>query len=321
MGPFKKHLKFNISFIVIVIGLLYVIVVSQPPKDFPTKKFTFEVAKGTSIGEVASGLHEKHVINSELIFKITSIILSRNNGLKAGDYKFSGKESTFTIVKRMVGGDQRQLKVRITIPEGTNVSDMAFILLKALPDFNAPLFVSLAKPKEGYLYPDTYNFFENVKPTEVIKTMEKNFDEKIKPIEKDIKEFGKSFEDIITMASIVEKEANGDEDRKIISGILWKRIKEGMLLQVDPPFYYITGKTGGVTFDDLKIKSPYNTYLNKGLPKGPITNPGIESIKATINPISTKYYFYLTGKDGKMYYATTYDGHLLNISKYLRNNK
>ncbi len=318
MSQFKKHLVLNISFLIAIVIVLCVSVLSQPPKDFPTKQFEFEVEKGASVSKVAQDLFNMNMISSKLIFKISITILSGNKGIKTGDYRFSGGENMLTIAKRMVSGDQRQVKVRVTIPEGTNVSDMAYIYLKALPSFNAARFVSLAKSEEGFLYPDTYNFYSNVKPEEVIRTMKDNFNKKIAPLALEIKNFNKPLFDIVTMASIVEEEANNIEDRKMVSGILWKRLKEGMFLQVDPPFYYLTGKTSGVTFDDLKIDSPYNTYKYKGLPKGPISNPGIEAIKATIEPVSSKYYFYLTGRDGKMYYATTYEGHLLNISKYLR---
>jgi UPF0755 protein len=148
--------------------------------------------------------------------------------------------------------------------------------------------------------------------------MRANFDKKVNPLKDEIAKSGRTLKDIITMSSIVEEEAVGLEDKRMVAGVLWKRLDKGMLLQVDPPFYYITGKTSWVTYDDLKIDSPYNTYKYKGLPRGPISNPGIESIKATISPIKSDYYFYLTGRDGKMRYAITYDGHLANKNKYLK---
>ncbi len=147
--------------------------------------------------------------------------------------------------------------------------------------------------------------------------MRANFDKKISTLTLDTKPGGRTLKDIIIMASIVEEEARGLEDKKIVAGILWKRLDDNMLLQVDAPFYYLTAKKGSFTLDDLKIDSPYNTYLYKGLTKGPISNPGLESIMAAINPVKTKYYFYLTGKDGKMRYASTYDGHIQNKNIYL----
>jgi UPF0755 protein len=147
--------------------------------------------------------------------------------------------------------------------------------------------------------------------------MHANFNKKIKEIQVQINKSGRNLNDIVIMASIIEEEARGLEDKKIVSGILWKRLASGMLLQVDAPFYYMTGKMGGVTYNDLKIDSQYNTYKYKGLPKGPISNPGMESLIATLNPTQTKYFFYLTGNDGKMRYSIDYGGHLKNKNIYL----
>jgi UPF0755 protein len=291
---------------------------TQAPVNFPVNNYNFHIEKGTSLSEISDNLKKDGIIKSPFFFKATTKILSWSSGVLAGDYIFTEKENVFEVSKRLVSGDHRQSKIKVTIPEGTNVSDMAFIFLKAIPNFNTQRFIALAKKEEGYLYPDTYNFFANTKPEEIIKTMKDNFDKKIKTIQNEINASKKSLKDIVIMASIVEKEASLLEDRKIIAGVLWKRIDEGMLMQVDPPFYYITGKTSGVTYKDLDVDSPYNTYKNKGLPIGPIANPSLDAIIATINPIKTKYYFYLTGKDGKMYYAETYDGHLTNKNKYLK---
>jgi UPF0755 protein len=121
------------------------------------------------------------------------------------------------------------------------------------------------------------------------------------------------------MASILEEEANNTEDRRIISGILWKRIEKGMALQVDAPFYYLFGKgSSQLTLSDLATTSPYNTYVNKGLPSAPISNPGLDAIKAAINPKSTPYYFYLADRKGITHYATDHDGHVANRNNYLR---
>lgn len=315
---FAKNWKKNIAFIVICIGILTVIVISQPPRDFPLKTFNIHVQKGDSISSVTTDLQDKNVINSPIFFKILTVIISKNHGIFAGDYRFTAPQNAINIAYRMVKGHQGQPKVRIVIPEGTNVYDMAYIYLKNLSDFNAPRFVSLAQKYEGYLYPDTYYFLANAKPEEIIKTMRENFNTKIKTLDKEIKAFNKPLNDIIIMASLIEKETNADESRKIVAGILWKRLKNNMPLQVDAPFYYITGKAGGFTLDDLKIKSPYNTYTNKGLPIAPISNPSLATIFDTIKPIETSYYFYLNGSDGAIHYATTFDGHLNNKYIYLK---
>lgn len=318
MRFFIKNLKLNALFVFIILFVLLIVVISVAPKDFPKEALEIEVSSGESLSSVTEDLYSKNIISSKIFFKLAIVIISLNKGILMGDYRFIEKQNAVIVAYRMVNGHQGQEKIKVTIPEGTNVYDMANIFLKKLSDFNAARFVSLALKHEGYLFPDTYYFLENTKSEEIIKTMRGNFDRQIKPLEKDIKSFGKSLDEVIAMASIVEEEANNTEDRKMVSGILWKRLREGMLLQVDPPFYYITGKTNGVTYDDLKIDSPYNTYKYKGLPKGPISNPGLESIKATISPISSSYYFYLTGRDGVMRYAEIYDGHLANKNIYLK---
>lgn len=318
MRLFKGISRGKKVFISIFVFFIFLLVIMQAPSDFPEGKFNFTIEKGTSLSEITKELKSKNIISSGYLFKVFTIVLSRADGVLAGDYRFNYPQSSLSIAYRMVNGHQGQSKVRVTIPEGTNVFDMAYIFQKSLTDFNSPRFVSLAKKYEGYLYPDTYYFFENVKADEIILTMKDNFDKKISTIEEEIKTSGKSIEDIIIMASLVEKETYADESRRIVAGILWKRIDEGMPLQVDAPFYYITGKAGGYTLDDLKIDSPYNTYTNKGLPIAPISNPSIATIIDTLKPKETKYYFYLTDKKGNMRYAETFAGHIENKNLYLR---
>ncbi|MEK7463870.1 MAG: endolytic transglycosylase MltG [Patescibacteria group bacterium] len=315
---FSKHWKKNVSFIILALCTLALIVISQPPKNFPTQRFDIHVQKGDTISSVANNLYGEQAISSKFFFKALSIILSKNRGIFAGDYRFTEKQNLFRIAYRMAKGHQGQPKIRIVIPEGTNVYDMAYIFLRSLSDFNAPRFVSLAHDYEGYLYPDTYYFLANAKPEEIIRTMRENFNDKVTTIEKEIIAFKRPLGEIVVMASLVEKEAYADESRRIISGILWKRLAKGMALQVDAPFYYTTGKAGGFTLDDLRVDSPYNTYTNKGLPIAPISNPSLATILDTVTPIETPYWFYLTGNDGVMRYASTFDGHLANKNTYLK---
>lgn len=315
---FKKNWKTKIGFILFSVLFLLTVVISQAPQDSFAKRFDVHVSKNESISSVADKLYEKSVISSRLLFKLFSLVLSKGKGILAGDYKFNYPESTIAIAYRMVKGEQKQPKLTITIPEGTNVYDMAYIYMTRLDNFNAPLFVALAQKYEGYLFPDSYYFLANTSPEKVIKTMKENFDEKIKSIDPQIKAFNKPLKEIITMASLVEEEARADDSRKVIAGILWKRLEDGTPLQVDAPFYYITGKKGNFTFDDLKIDSPYNTYINKGLPKGPISNPGLATILDTISPKKTPYWYYLTGKDGEIRYAQTFAQHIDNKNTYLK---
>jgi UPF0755 protein len=142
---------------------------------------------------------------------------------------------------------------------------------------------------------------------------------KTESLNEEISKSKRSLKEIIIMASLIEKEARGEEDRFIISGILWKRIEKGIPLQVDAPFLYILGKESSeLTISDLSTNSPFNTYRYKGLPPAPIGNPGLESIKASLRPTTSPYLYYLHDKNGNIYYAKTYDEHKQNIKKYLK---
>jgi UPF0755 protein len=149
--------------------------------------------------------------------------------------------------------------------------------------------------------------------------MEDNFNLKIKSISEDLAKTKRKLRDIIIMASIIEEEAKDEISRKIVSGILWRRIDIGMALQVDASFLYVNGKkTHDLTLEDLAIDSPYNTYKYAGLPPGAITNPGIDSILAAVYPTKNPYLYYLTGTDGKMYYAKSFEEHIENKRQYLK---
>ena len=237
----------------------------------------------------------------------------------AGDYVFSQRTSVITVAKRVTHGDFGLTSQKISIPEGTSVSEIATIIKNQIPSFDDKAFVKLASEKEGYLFPDTYFFMANVKPTTVVSAMENNFNEKIKTIQNQIDSFKKPLKDVVIMASLLEEEARTTETRKVISGILWKRLSIGMPLQVDAVFPYIIGKnTYEVTTDDLQIDSPYNTYKYKGLPKGPITNPGLDAILDALTPTKTTYLYYLSDKKGAMHYASSFDQHVANKQKFLQ---
>ncbi len=149
--------------------------------------------------------------------------------------------------------------------------------------------------------------------------MHQTFKKRIATLTSEVEKFGKPVSEIVILASLLEEEASTSEDRRIVSGILWKRLSMGMLLQVDATFQYINGKGSlELTLDDLKIDSPYNTYKYKGLPPTPISNPGLDSIRAAVIPTKTNYLYYLSERDGTMHYATTFAEHLRNKARYLR---
>jgi UPF0755 protein len=312
-----KLTTYSAIFVVVILLILFFVSL-RAPADFPTGSL-YTIEKGTGLNNLALDLFNKKIIKSPFLFKSFSVLLGGTKSIIAGDYVLNNKESAFGLAGRMISGDYQLTLTKITIPEGLNVKEISALLSKKFPNIKQDSFEKLALNQEGYLFPDTYLFLPNTGAETVIEKMKETFQIKIMTLDSSIKKFGKPVSDIIKMASIVEEEGRTTETRQIISGILWKRLSLGMLLQVDSSFKYINGKTTeNLTFADLKIDSPYNSYLYKGLPPTPICNPGLDSIRATITPIKTDYLFFLNDKDGKMHYAKTYAEHLQNKELYLK---
>jgi UPF0755 protein len=315
MRFFGKSL--GIAIFLIVCGLLFVTLRSVAPSNFPTGKIV-SIPKDSTLSSVAALLQKERIIRSQFFYKGFVVLLGGEKDIKVGDYLFSEPQSALRIASRTINGDIGVARTKITIPEGSSSKDIARIIQKDIPKFDTAGFLTQAKEHEGYLFPDTYFFYETVSPAEVIQELKLNFDAKMASIEKELATSTIPVKDLIIMASIVEREGISNEDRKIIAGILWKRLEVGMALQVDAAFYYLIGKPSSqLTADDLKMDSPYNTYKYPGLPPGPISNPGLEAILDTLQSVKTPYWYYLTGKDGKMYYAKDIDGHVANIQNHL----
>ncbi|MBI2592764.1 MAG: endolytic transglycosylase MltG [Candidatus Colwellbacteria bacterium] len=201
----------------------------------------------------------------------------------------------------------------VIVREGLTVDEID----KLLADEGIIPLRSLPESLEGYLFPDTYEFFVPQSPATVLHKFTDNFDRRVRSIVPE----GTDLKKIITVASLIEKEAPDSYDRRIISGIIWKRLTANIPLQIDSSICYIKDGQGclPITDDDYKIDSPYNTYLYKGLPPGPIGNPGKDSIEASLYPEKSPYLFYLTNpKDRKTVFATNFEEHKRNIIKYLR---
>lgn len=321
MDKITNIIKKKYKLVIITIFSLFIIsnilYYSEPPKDFP-KIIVINVKQGTGISDLSDTLFEKKIIKSPLMLKVAVMILGQKGKILSGEYRFNQPQNLFTIASRLVEGRFGFSKVKITIYEGSTVSDMAITILKSIPSFNASGFVALAKPYEGYLLPDTYLFYENVEPREVIKVMQDNFDKKAGIILNKYKLSDEGIKKVITIASLIEEEVRDYQDKRLVAGIIKNRLEKNLYLQFDTPFWYILNKTSEeITLKDLASDSPYNLYKHKGLPPTPISNPGLESIEATLNPLPTKYYFFLTDKDGKVHYAETYDEHLKNRKKYV----
>ena len=312
----KKYRQKVLLGIILLVSLSYVFW-GMPPLNFPVG-IIIEVKEGASLNEIAKDLDNRNIIKSQIIFKALIALKSGQGGAMAGDYLFSEKKDIFRVSNMIARGEHGLTPMSITIPEGSTVVEMAVIYERILGGFNAETFVHKALPFEGYLFPDTYFFLPNVKEQQIIDVMKENFVNKLTEIQSVIDVFGKSLEDIVIMASLLEKEASRFQVRRMVSGILWNRIDIGMLLQVDAVFPYIIGKnTFQVTLDDLKFESSYNTYKYPGLPSGPIANPGLLSLRAAADPIKTDYIFYLSDLDSNMHYARTFEEHKRNKRMYL----
>lgn len=318
-------------FLAVLIYICFEVYVPINPMSHETIIYT--VQKGWGDEDIAKDLQKLGIIRSSGFFRFYVVMSFQHSRLQAGKYNLSPRMSAYKIVKKMSEGDV--IKIKAVIPEGWDTKDIAEYMqekeicskdefLKAVKqDFSQYYDFLKSNPKdvgvEGFLYPDTYQIAEGESCEDVIHLMLDNFDKKVvQGMAEQITGQKKSLFDVITMASILEKEAATFEDKKIVAGILWKRIDAGMPMQVDCTINYITGKNApGAAIKDTKIDSPYNTYKYLGLPKGPIASPGKESILAAITPKKSSYWFYL-GFNGKTIFTATLAEHNEARSIYLR---
>ncbi len=288
------------------------------PADFP-RGSVVSIVRGAPAPSVVDQLAAAHVIKHPSLLLLALRISGSTSRVQAGAYRLESPQNMFVVAYRIVAGAYDLPPARVTFPEGTTVREMAIDVAKALPEVSSADFLKEAQPYEGYLFPDTYLFPPSSDAASVVSLMRENFNTKIAALSAEIGASGHSLSEIVTMASLVEREARRVESKRMVAGILYNRLKLGMPLQVDAVFGYIYGRdTYSPSLKDLTVDSLYNTYIHKGLPPGPICNPGLESLDAAIHPAKTNYLYYLTGKDNMMHYATTYVEHQANTRKYLR---
>jgi UPF0755 protein len=300
-----------------------------------------EIEKGESIKNIAHKLKESRLINSEAIFKLY-LYLNEMTNIKAGKYRFSGNYSLVKIAALLVAGENRSNTVRVKIIEGWNLAEINGYLTKNnLPfkddfltsakhsvsdwnfDFPKPTYLDDAPSGadlEGYLFPDTYEVYASSSSRDLVFKMLENLNKKLDSnIRAEIIKQGRTIYEILTMASIIEKEVK-KPDMNIVSGIFWKRIKNGQRLESCATLSYILGvNKAQYSYEDTLIDSPYNTYRHGGLPPGPISNPGMDAILAAVYPKETGYVFFLSRPDtGETVWSSTLDEHNLNKAKYLK---
>lgn len=310
------HIIFVVCFSLLTVYVGFI----SAPSNFPENSI-YNLKSGQTLSVVSSNFKEQKIIRSEFFFKTFIYLFSFGDSrIIAGNYALHSKQNVMTLAWRVSNGVLDITPVKITIPEGMNSFEIANLISSQFPAFNKKVFSNIVESRklEGYLFPDTYFLMPDMTEEEIIKIMKDNFDERIQEVREEIKRFGKSESDVIKMASILEGEARLKDTREIVAGILWKRLSIGMALQVDTSFKYINGKTSAtLTSEDLKMDSPYNSYTRRGLPPTAISNPGLDAIKAAINPKKTAYLYFLTDKEGNMHYASTFEQHVANKLKYL----
>jgi len=278
----------------------------------------FVISKGESLSSVAKRLEEENLIRSSFAFQILATKEGIVRKIQAGDFRLNPQMTPLKIARELTHGT---LDRWVTIIEGLRREQIAEKLEEAgFENFQKEDFLEGSKNLEGKLFPDTYLIPKDANAQKIIEILTKNFAKKTPMPSKEV----------LILSSIVEREAKFEEDRPIVAGILLKRLKNGWPLQADATVQYAVGskRCGSqnkgcewwpkkLTREDLKINSPYNTYVYSGLPPSPICNPGLKAIEAVLNPVETDFWFYLSDKEGKMHYAKTAEEHQENIKKYL----
>lgn len=281
----------------------------------------FAVVRGEGVKSIAARLAAARLIRSSTGFYILVKLMGIERDLQAGDFRLNSSMDAASVARELTHGT---LDVWVTTLEGWRVEEIAAKLTKEL-DIPESEFVKVAR--EGYMFPDTYLVPRDATVGAVAALFTSTFDKKVdEAMRADAKKIGLTFPEVMTLASIVEREGRTDEDRPVIAGILLKRLKADWPLQADATLQYALGyQVGEKTWwkkslfdEDKKIESVYNTYLHSGLPPGPIANPGLASIKAVIYPKETDYWYYLHDPKGGVHYAKTLEEHNANSAKYLQ---
>ena len=331
----KKYFVIAAVLLVLFLGYKfqqYQYFISTPIDSSSTEEQVFTIKKGDNIKIIAQNLVDKKLLLDADSFALYSRFNNLDKQIKTGRFPLNPSLNTSQIFSVITSNKTRQEIV--TIPEGSTIADIdqilanltlapageftkaadSFDLYAKYPFLDQAKLKDLPHPLEGYLFPDTYYVSADTFTSESFITQLLNtFANKVPAIAKSSK---RTLPQILNVAAMVEKEANHDQDRPIVAGIIWKRLDQNWPLGIDATLLYL--KSGRqLDYQDLQKKSPYNTRLQPGLPPGPICNPGLASIEAAANPKDTPYFYYLTSKDGQMIYATTNEEHNQNKAKYL----
>lgn len=296
----KKTLYYGIALVALVFFLARTASIIAPPESFPSGE-TFTVYENESLKTISARLEEREIIRSALVFRMLVSFKGLDRIVKLGVYEFDEALSLPGVVYQLTVTGPSQPLAKITIPEGSTTEEVVDIITKEFPGISKEKILNLIRERkvDGKLFPSTYFLLPSTSEEKVIDLLVRTFDDvytktfAFLPKPKNMT----TVEEVLSLAAILEGEAKTTEDMRIVSGILQKRLAIKMPLQVDV----------------AKV-----TYKERGLPDVPINNPGVNAIHAVFNPTESSYLYYITGKDGTMYYAKTFEEHKRNIRNYLR---
>lgn len=326
MKKIKKFLLIwlAIGLILIITPIVIFYSLLQPVDSTNAEAQRFVIPKGQAISIIGNRLEEEGLVRSGLVFRLVVSVTNLSEKIQAGSFDLSPNLSTYQIAQNLTKGTQ---DTWITILEGWRVEEIAESLdTQELDAFNKEEFVDLASNSEGMLFPDTYLIPREMTTQNIHSMLINTFERKVvQGLADEISASNRDFEDVLIMASLVEREARNYDQMRKVAGILWNRIDLGMALQVDATLQYVAGYNKAQqtwwappTAQQKSIKSAFNTYLNPGLPPKPIANPGLDAIKATLLPLESDDLFYIHADNGNIYTSKTLEQHNANINKYLR---
>lgn len=333
----KKPLIIFLSLLLAVVlvlagGIFWIKSTIASPNSASTEKKLVKIEEGQGTQEIALKLSEAGVLKNDFVFVLYLKYQKMAAKIQAGEYEIPQNLNMIQLAEIITAG--KTASTKITIPEGWTIAQIADYLEKNKVITKEEFLTATKKQYnydfladkladadlEGYLYPDTYLLSVKSTAEDIVKKMLDGFDKKLTPeIKSKIKISNMSTYEVVTLASIVEREVASAEDRKIVAGIFLNRLNSNMPLESCATIQYILGlNKKQFTYEETRTESPYNTYINPGLPKGPIGNPSIDSIEAVLGPQKTDYNYFLTGNDGKTYFSKTLDEHNEKKTKYLQ---
>ena len=323
----------------LIFALLFLILILTPvllnkyynyllePRSQEESAQIFVIKPGQPVTQIAQNLKKAGLIKNALAFRLLVAQMGIAQNIQAGDFRLSPDKTSREIATELTHG---AIDVWVMLPEGMRIEEQATRLEEKLKfgsnekyQFDKNAYIKTAQ--EGYMFPDTYLIAKDVTAADVAQRLRQTFDEKVGQLLAKGEDNNLTEEEVIILASLVERESKSPQERPVIAGILLNRLNLGMALQVDATIQYAKGYDSNentwwpqVTTDEYEtVKSRYNTYLYPGLPPAPIANPGLESLQAAAEPAQTEYLYYLHDADGKVHYAKTAEEHDQNIQDFL----